>query len=349
MARKYSFDNAITKDIMAVASDSFADSIVMIDIGKIAPSVQNFYSVKDIDELADDIERQGLKHNLVVRESTDGYYIIKSGHRRFAAIKKLVDEGRRSSRTVPCIVDGEKSEAENIIDLIMLNATSRVISDSEMLQQYELLKKSFEELESQGAKFPGRMRERIAETLKVSPAQVGKIENIKKNAAPEVFEAVKSGEMSISTANEIAKLDEVKQVEIISAKPAAEITHKEVKELNSRTVAPPVPPHKPEKENPVLYVAQDDDKENSVLYVSQKNDEENNMVLHIAQDEEKESPVLYVAQDEKNMYHVELTQEEAELLSELLTQKLIFSDSNADTRYKPLNKVLDWLMGTLNN
>ncbi len=197
MARKFSFDNAITKDIMAVASDSFADSIVMIDIGKIAPNSKNFYSVKDIDELADDIERQGLKHNLVVRESTDGYYIIKSGHRRFAAIKKLVDEGRRSSRTVPCIIDGEKSEAENIIDLIMLNATSRVITDSEMLQQYELLKKSFEELEAQGMKYPGRMRERIAETLKVSPAQVGKIENIKKNAAPEVFEAVKSGEMSI--------------------------------------------------------------------------------------------------------------------------------------------------------
>lgn len=347
MARKFSFDNAITKDIMAVASDSFADSIVMIDIGKIAPNSKNFYSVKDIDELADDIERQGLKHNLVVRESTDGYYIIKSGHRRFAAIKKLVDEGRRSSRTVPCIIDGEKSEAENIIDLIMLNATSRVITDSEMLQQYELLKKSFEELEAQGMKYPGRMRERIAETLKVSPAQVGKIENIKKNAAPEVFEAVKSGEMSISTANEIAKLDEVKQAEIISAKPAAEIKHKEVKELNSRTAAPPVP-HKPEKENSVLYVAQDDE-ENSVLYVSQKNDEENNMVLHIAQDEEKENPVLYVAQDEKNMYHVELTQEEAELLSELLTQKLIFSDSNADTRYKPLNKVLDWLMETLNN
>ena len=77
--------------------------------------------------------------------------------------------------------------------------------------------------------FKGRIRDKIAELLRVSPAQVGKLDNIKHNAIAEVDEAVKSGEMSISTANEIAKLAPEKQQEIIAEKP--KITHKEVKEI----------------------------------------------------------------------------------------------------------------------
>lgn len=84
-------------------------------------------------------------------------------------------------------------------------------------------------LEAEGKALKGRMRERIAEILRVSPAQVGKIENIRHNAIEDVHEAVKNGEMSISTANEVAKLTPEKQREIVAEKP--KITHKEVKEI----------------------------------------------------------------------------------------------------------------------
>jgi ParB family chromosome partitioning protein len=232
--RNLELDPTIINSMKMAACDSFADNIKMIDINKIKACSDNFFSLNDIDILAEDIERQGLKHNLVINEDADekGAFWIKSGHRRFEAIKLLVDEGRLSVKTVPCFVDGVKSRCENMLDLIMLNATAREMNDSEKYQQYTILEKTFNELEADGKKIKGRMREKIATALNVSPSQVSKVENIKKNAISEIQTAVESGEMSISTANEVAGLDENVQKEIVDETPVNEITHKSVKEKN---------------------------------------------------------------------------------------------------------------------
>jgi|GEM_PF-1959479 len=236
MARKLTIDTSIATDIKSAASDSFKDNIKMIEIGKIKESMDNFYSLSDIEILAEDIERQGLKHNLVVVEDSDepDTYFIKSGHRRFTAIKQLVREGKYSSKYVPCLVDGSKTKDENILDLIMLNATTRVMTDSELYKQYEVLKETLERLKADGMKVKGRLRDKVAEALNVSPAQVGKIENIKHNAVDEVKEAVKNGDMTIATADSIAKLPEEDQAEIVTEKPVAEITTKDVKERSEK-------------------------------------------------------------------------------------------------------------------
>ena len=236
MARKIAIDTSIATDIKSAASDSFKDNIKMIEIGKIKESMDNFYSLSDIEILAEDIERQGLKHNLVVVEDSNepDTYFIKSGHRRFTAIKLLVREGKYSSKYVPCLVDGSKTKDENILDLIMLNATTRVMTDAELYKQYEVLKETLERLKADGMKVKGRLRDKVAEALNVSPAQVGKIENIKHNAVDEVKEAVKNGDMTIATADSIAKLPEEDQAEIVTEKPVAEITTKDVKERSEK-------------------------------------------------------------------------------------------------------------------
>ena len=236
MARKLKIDTSIATDIKSAASDSFKDNIKMIEIGKIKESMDNFYSLSDIEILAEDIERQGLKHNLVVVEDSNepDTYFIKSGHRRFTAIKQLVREGKYSSKYVPCLVDGSKTKDENILDLIMLNATTRVMTDSELYKQYEVLKETLERLKADGMKIKGRIRDKVAEALNVSSAQVGKIENIKHNAVDEVKEAVKNGDMTIATADSIAKLPEEDQAEIVTEKPVAEITTKDVKERSEK-------------------------------------------------------------------------------------------------------------------
>ncbi|MBQ6946072.1 MAG: ParB N-terminal domain-containing protein [Ruminococcus sp.] len=237
MAKKFTIDTSIAADIKSAASDSFKDSIRMIELKKIKPSMDNFYSLSDIEILADDIERQGLKHNIVVVEDSKnrGTYFIKSGHRRFTAIQRLVNENRYNSKYIPCFVDGIKSKSETILDLIMLNATTRVMTDSELFKQYEILKDTLDNLKHEGVKIKGRLREKVAEMLNVSPAQVGKIENIKHNAVPEIIEAVESGDMTIATADSIAKLPEQEQKEIIAETPVEEITTKAVKEHKEKT------------------------------------------------------------------------------------------------------------------
>lgn len=229
---KRKFDTAIMADMQSVAGDSFKDCIRMIAIDKVKASADNFYSMSDLELLADDIERQGLKHNLVVREdnnSPDSYFIV-SGHRRFAAIQLLAEQSRYRSQYVPCYVSAAETEAEAMLDLIMLNATTRRMTDAEYMQQYEYLEQTLRELDAAGEPVNGRMRERIAEALNVSAAQVGKIENILHNGIEEVQRAVRSGEMSISTASAVSSLPEEEQQKLTSEKTISEIKTKDAKE-----------------------------------------------------------------------------------------------------------------------
>lgn len=233
---KLQFTNAIAEDLKTAASDSFIDSLKMIEIEDIQPNEDNFYSMTEIDELAEDIERQGLMSILVVAAKDNGQYKLISGHRRLAAIKQLVESGKRKTTTVPCYIKGERTREETELDLIMLNATQRKYSDSERIREFEELERIFGELAKAGKPVKGNSREKMGRILNVSPAQVGKIENITRNGISDVTEAVKAGDMSISTANEVAKLAPETQKEIVK-KP--DITHKEVKELQKKELTKP--------------------------------------------------------------------------------------------------------------
>lgn len=238
---KLKFNSAITDDLKAAASDSFIDSLKMLEVEQIIPNDNNFYEMTEIEELAEDIERQGLMSVLVVTEENGEFHLI-SGHRRLKAIKLLIDEGRRKSTTVPCYIRSAKSADETQLDLIMLNATQRKYSDSDTMREYEELERIFKAMEQAGKPVKGKIRNNIARVLNVSPSQIGKIDNIKHNAIPDVEQAVKSGEMSISTANEVAKLAPEQQKEIIESKP--DISHKEVKEIQKKS------PSKPKNKEP---------------------------------------------------------------------------------------------------
>ena len=228
MSRKFQIDSAIMADIQTANADSYIDNLKMLDIELIEPNEGNFYELSEIETLAEDIERQGLMTALVVSENGSRYKLI-SGHRRLSAVKLLIESGRRKSSKVPCFIKGAKPNNETQLDLIMLNATQRKYSDADKMREYEELTRIFKELEAAGKPIKGRIRDRIADALNVSSAQVGKMDNIKHNAIPDVEQAVKSGDMSISTANEVAKLPPEKQQKIISEKP--KITHKEVKKM----------------------------------------------------------------------------------------------------------------------
>ena len=49
---KLKLNSAIMDDLKAAASDSFIDSLKMLDVGQIIPNDSNFYEMTEIEELA---------------------------------------------------------------------------------------------------------------------------------------------------------------------------------------------------------------------------------------------------------------------------------------------------------
>ena len=217
------------ENLQAIVQNTAADSIKMIDVDELHESPDNFFAIEHIEELADTILGQGgVKDNLIVRPLKSGGYEIISGHRRRAAVQHLLDRGENISRYLPCLVQNYTDEDSRLLDIVLMNVSARQISDTEMWQSYELLNRILQNKKSSGEKF-GRIRDKLAEILGVSAAQIGKMENVAHNAIPEVLEAVQSGEISISTANEIAKLDFEDQEEIVKQGDLQEIKPKEIK------------------------------------------------------------------------------------------------------------------------
>ncbi len=207
---KSMFDN-----LTAIVSDTLTDSIKMIDIDELHDSKDNFFVMEKIEEFAHTILGQGgVKDNLIVRPLESGGYEIISGHRRKNAVQFLLNDGENISRYLPCLVQEYVDEEDKMLDLILMNVSSRQLSDSEMWKSYETIDNILKNKKEKGEYF-GRLRDDIAKTLGVSSAQVGKMQNVDKNAIEPVKSAVANGELSISTANEIAKLDKENQVKIV--------------------------------------------------------------------------------------------------------------------------------------
>lgn len=201
-------------NLSAIVSDTLTDSIKMIDIAELHESADNFFVLENIEPFAQIILGQGgVKDNLIVRPLETGGYEIISGHRRRAAVQWLIDNGENISHFLPCLVQNYTDEDDKILDLILMNVSARQLSDSELWKSYETIDKILKEKKAKGEYF-GRIRDDIAKHLGVSSAQVGKMQNIEKNAIAAVKEAIASGDLSISTANEIAKLDNAEQSNI---------------------------------------------------------------------------------------------------------------------------------------
>lgn len=191
-----------------------AYKIDYIVIDKIRPSKMNNYSVKDISDLKASIELVGLQQNLLVSPMEDGFFDITSGHRRFKALSELVAEGKSEYEKVPCLVRKSADDILEELSLIFANSTTRVLTDYEKTFQAARLKELLESLKKSGYKFTGRTREAVAELMKVSPAQVGRMESINNHLSPELKEDFKNEKINISTAYELSKLGKGEQVKV---------------------------------------------------------------------------------------------------------------------------------------
>ena len=187
--------------------------IEYIPIYDIYRNEKNFYEITDIELLAEDIEENGLNHNLVVRKTEQGYELI-SGERRYAAMTRLFEAGNKMYSKIPCkVIDVDDVDGEII--LIQANARTRELTETDLLKQVERLTALYQIKKKRKEKVPGRIQELIAQDLKLSKTQVGRYERINKKLLPELKQIIEEGKLSISNASEFATLSKENQYVIL--------------------------------------------------------------------------------------------------------------------------------------
>lgn len=186
-----------------------------IDIEQLDAHEANFYEVSNLDTLADSIAMDGLQQPLVVTAGEDGRYTVLSGHRRRAAIRKLVEEdGRENLRRVPCMVKTYQSQALAELQLIMANSTARVLTSAEVMHQAQRMEELLYQLKEEGYSFPGRMRAQVAEACQVSESKLARLKVIRDKLIGPWMEKFEAGEISEDVAYTIAKMGQDYQVSL---------------------------------------------------------------------------------------------------------------------------------------
>lgn len=176
-----------------------------IPIDRIDPDPNNFYNLSNLEDLASNIALMGLQQPILVRPCGDRYTII-SGHRRHAALKKLIDEdGRDDLRQVPCIVDRSQDSPEfTQLKLIYANASTRTMTSAEQSAQTEQVEKLLYQLKQQGMEFPGRMRDYVAQICKISTGKLARLKVIREHLIPEFAKLWEAGKLTEGAAYVLA-------------------------------------------------------------------------------------------------------------------------------------------------
>lgn len=223
METKKGFDLAdMLKDVskLDTSPDEGREQIEYIDIDKIESDPGNFYQLTKLDDLASNIEVVGLQQPLRVRasEADPERVVIVSGHRRRAALDKLVKDGRKDLRMVPCIrerVTGSAALQE--LRLIYANRDTRVISSAELAKQVERVEMLLYQLKKEGFEFPGRMRDHVAQACKISAPKLARLKVIREKLVPKYMQLFERDKLPEQTAYALARLPADFQSRIFSA------------------------------------------------------------------------------------------------------------------------------------
>ena len=189
-------------------SSSDALQIQTIDIDLLDSHEGNFYDVSNLDTLADSIAMDGLQQPVVVMPSaTPGRYTVLSGHRRTAAIRKLLQEDEHQHlRSVPCIIRQYKSQALAELQLILANSTARVLTSAETMMQAQKIEELFYRLKEEGYAFPGRMRDQVAAACQVSASKLARLKVIQDGLISDYMALFKASKLPENTAYMLARL-----------------------------------------------------------------------------------------------------------------------------------------------
>lgn len=209
--------------------------VQLIDIKDLKFNPKNFYGLRDIDELAHQIELSqvveplSVEHNPESGKEGEPPYLILAGHRRYSAWKKLLDEGKVTETTLPCIVRtfkpwkiGETTiDPERIAEAYLMYSNMgqrKNLTVDEQIQEVEHLEPLARELfatKPEGKR--GNFRTFFANEILGIPETVLQRRLSLRKLIPSVKEAIDQGVLSITCGAELGSLDPETQESYLGA------------------------------------------------------------------------------------------------------------------------------------
>ena len=247
--------------------------IKKISVFDLVPSEDNFYSLREIEELKAAIEIAGkVLQNLTVVPLDGGKYKVIAGHRRRLASLALVEDGKPQYEFVTCSVEPNEEAAEDQeirdgLNLIVTNS-QREKTAWDKIEEVRYLRDVLEKAKTR-PRFVAVLqrivatvfgdsevqadgtRDFIAKVLHTSPAQIGRYDTIIRHLSPEFKEELKADRINLSTAYELAGLPEEDQRAAFEEyQRTGEISIKAARERKPQAAPSPPTPQDEEKNTP---------------------------------------------------------------------------------------------------
>ena len=215
----FDVSSIFAQQVQAVSKSDTGRELTQVDIDDLVSNDANFYAVDEdkLEELKNSIALSGIMDPPTVTRTEDGKYRLISGHRRTAAVRALVKEGREDLRKVPVFVRSPKSAAMEELELIMANSTARVLTSAEISQAAQRVERLLYDLKEQGVEFPGRMRDHVAEACNVSKTKLANLHMIEENLISDFKAKWAAGELPDATALELARCEVALQMRLRDA------------------------------------------------------------------------------------------------------------------------------------
>ena len=215
----FDVSSIFAQQVQAVSKSDTGRELVQADIDDLVGNDANFYAVDEakLEDLKNSIALSGIMDPPTVTRTEDGKYRLISGHRRTAAVRALVKEGREDLRKVPVFVRSPKSAAMEELELIMANSTARVLTSAEISQAAQRVERLLYDLKEQGVEFPGRMRDHVAEACNVSKTKLANLHIIEENLIQDFKTQWAAGKLPDATALELARCEIALQMRLRDA------------------------------------------------------------------------------------------------------------------------------------
>lgn len=204
----------ISKFAATLKPVSESDTMMEIPVDDIRDNPRNFYPTPDpqaLRALADSIRANGLLEPPTVVPAGDGTYRLISGHSRLAAIRSMWEDGTEEDLArfskILCRVLPPMSEGQEQAAVIEANR-QRVKSNALLADEAEKLTAAYIKRREAGEELPGRIRDRVAEALKINTTKVANLSAIKNGLkVPGLVERWKRDEIPEAAALQIARMD----------------------------------------------------------------------------------------------------------------------------------------------